>query len=500
MTPSANDALAARFRRLALLREAAGMLEWDSAAVMPDGGAAIRAEQIAELRLLGHELLAAPEIAGMLERAAAESPADDDRWRRANLAEMRRLRDHATALPGELVAALSRDGSKAEMRWRTARRDDDFAGLLPDLQRVLDLTREAARIKGAAFGLEPYDALLDEYEPGARAATIAALFDDLAAFLPGFVDAVIARQAREPRPLPLGGPFPAAKQRALAERLMRAVGFDFEHGRLDTSHHPFCGGVPEDVRITTRWSEDDFLKGLMGVLHETGHAMYERGLPHAWRLQPVGSARGMALHESQSLLVEMQAARSPEFVGFLAPLAAEAFGGGGAAWSAENLRRHYTRVARGLIRVDSDEATYPSHVILRFRLERAMIAGDLALPDLPGAWRLGMRELVGVEPTDDRDGCLQDIHWPGGAWGYFPTYTLGAIAAAQLFDAARRALPEIPTALARGEFAPLLGWLRANVHARASSASTEEILTAATGRGLDAAVYKAHLRRRYLDV
>ena len=495
MTPA--DPLAARFRRLALLREAAGMLEWDSAAVMPDGGATIRAEQLAELRTVAHELLADPRTGEMLDGAEARPPAEP--WARANVAEMRRAWRHATALPADLVGALSRAASVAEMRWRRARKANDFAGLLPDLQRVLDLTREAARIKAAAFGVDAYDALLDEYEPGARGAAIAALFDELAAFLPGFVDAVIERQARLPAPLPLPGPFPAAAQRALAERMMRAVGFDFTHGRLDTSHHPFCGGVPEDVRLTTRWDEADFLKGLMGVLHETGHAMYERGLPPSWRLQPVGTARGMVLHESQSLLIEMQAARSPEFVGHLAPLAAAAFGGSGPAWSAANLRRHYTTVRRGLIRVDADEATYPTHVILRFRLERAMIAGDLALADLPGAWAEGMRALVGIVPDDDRDGCLQDIHWPGGAWGYFPTYTLGAIAAAQLFDAARRAVPEIPAALARGEFAPLMGWLRENVHARASSASTEEILTAATGRGLDPAVFEAHLRRRYLE-
>ncbi len=490
-------ALVARFRRLALLREAAGMLEWDAAAVMPEGGATIRGEQLAELRTLAHEIVTAPEVGDQLDRAEA-APAGDA-WARANLVEMRRAWRHATALPADLVGALSRACSAAEMRWRRARRENDFAGLLPDLRRVLDLVRESARIKGAAFGVDAYDALLDEYEPGARAADIALLFDELAAFLPGFVAAALEKQARAPAALPLPGPFPAAKQRALAERMMRAIGFDFAHGRLDTSHHPFCGGVPEDVRITTRWDESDFLKGLMGVLHETGHAMYERGLPAEHRLQPAGTARGMALHESQSLLVEMQACRGAEFVAFLAPLAAEIFGGSGPAWSVENLTRHYRRVERGLIRVDADETTYPSHVVLRFRLERAMIAGDLDLADLPGAWREGMQALLGVAPPDDRDGCLQDIHWPGGAWGYFPTYTLGALAAAQLFDAATRALPEIKPSLARGEFAPLMGWLRANVHAKASSASTAEILTAATGRKLDVEIFKRHLRQRYLD-
>jgi carboxypeptidase Taq len=280
---------------------------------------------------------------------------------------------------------------------------------------------------------------------------------------------------------------------------MARIGFDFAHGRLDTSHHPFCGGVPDDVRLTTRWNEDDFLPGLMGVLHETGHALYERGLPSAWRRQPVGQARGMSMHESQSLLFEMQACRSRPFIEFLAREAATSFDGAGAAWAPDNLHRLYTRVRRGLIRVDADEVTYPAHVILRHRLEKAMIAGDLKLADLPGAWNAGMKELVGIVPPDDKDGCLQDIHWPGGAWGYFPTYTLGAMTAAQLFDAALREEPGIPAALGRGDFAPLLGWLRVHVHAKGSLLSTDALLRQATGRPLDPVIYRRHLERRYLD-
>jgi carboxypeptidase Taq len=279
---------------------------------------------------------------------------------------------------------------------------------------------------------------------------------------------------------------------------MKRLGFDFEHGRLDISLHPFCGGTPDDVRITTRYDETNFTRALMGVLHETGHALYERGLPAAWRRQPVGDARGMSVHESQSLLMEMQACRSREFLEFAAPLLRAAFGGKGKAWEADNLYRVYTQVERGFIRVDADEVTYPAHVILRYRLEKAMVAGDLEIEDLPGEWNRGMRELVGVTPPSDREGCLQDIHWYDGAWGYFPTYTLGAMTAAQLFAAAKRAVPGIPDAIARGDFAPLLGWLRANVHGKASSLSTDALLRAATGSSLDARVYEDHLRRRYL--
>jgi carboxypeptidase Taq len=238
----------------------------------------------------------------------------------------------------------------------------------------------------------------------------------------------------------------------------------------------------------------------MGTIHETGHALYEQHLPAAWRHQPVGSARGMVVHESQSLLMEMQAARSREFLSFAAPMMREAFGAeaGDEAWQAENLFRLYTRVSRSFIRTEADEVTYPAHVILRYRLERALIAGDLSLRELPGAWNDGLKTLLGVVAPDDRLGCLQDIHWYDGAFGYFPTYTLGAMAAAQLFDAANKTIPGLPAAIGRGDFKPLIDWLRENVHAKASYLSTRELLTAATGQPLDPAVFKAHLNARYL--
>ena len=236
----------------------------------------------------------------------------------------------------------------------------------------------------------------------------------------------------------------------------------------------------------------------MGVLHETGHAMYERQLPQRWRWQPVGEARGMSVHESQSLLIEMQVCRGQEFMSFAAPLMREAFGGSGPAWEPDNLRSLYSRVSRSFIRVEADEVTYPAHVILRYRLEKALIAGDLALADLAGAWAEELKRLLGIVPPDDRRGCLQDIHWPEGIFGYFPTYSLGAMTAAQLFDAAKKAEPGLLPAIAKGDFAPLMGWLKANVHGLGSKLSTEELLTRATGRPLDPAVFKAHLKARYL--
>ena len=339
--------------------------------------------------------------------------------------------------------------------------------------------------------------MLDGYQPGLRAADFEPVFDDLAAFLPGFVAEAMQRQARRPPAQPPRGPFPVAAQRALARELMAAVGFSFEHGRLDESAHPFSGGAPDDLRVTTRYDEGDFMSSLMAALHETGHALYDRNLPRRWRHRPVGEALGMAMHESQSLLIEMQACRSRGFFEFAAPAMRRAFGGAGPEWSAENLYRAATRVAPGAIRVDADEATYPAHILLRTRLERALLSGDLAVGDLPGAWRGEMRRLLGVAPDTDRDGCLQDIHWMDGDFGYFPTYTLGAIAAAQLFAAARAADPAIEPGIAAGDFSPLLGWLKTRVHGHASVMSMDALLERATGRALDLTAYTGHLRARY---
>ncbi|MFC4350484.1 carboxypeptidase M32 [Fodinicurvata halophila] len=495
---SAYQQLQQRFKRHGCLEDALAVLHWDTATNMPSGGAEVRSEQSAELEVMQHELLTAPETGDLLAQAA-EDGEQLDAWQVSNLREMQRLWRHATAVPADLVDALSRASQRCEMIWREARPASNYAQVQPALQEVLDLTRDKARAKADALGCSLYDSLLDQYEPGGSSAQIDGIFDDLAGFLPDVLPQVLERQAREPAPHQPQGPFPVDRQEALGRRLMKTLGFDFNHGRLDQSLHPFCGGVPDDLRLTTRYDETDFVSSLMGILHETGHALYERGLPVDWRHQPVGQARGMALHESQSLMVEMQACRGDAFLSYLAPLLAETFGGPAEVWQSENLARIYRHVEPGFIRVDADEVTYPAHVILRYRLEKALIEGDMELGELPAAWNAGMKDLLGIEPPEDRLGCLQDIHWYAGEWGYFPTYTLGAMIAAQLFDAARRENPQVETHLAQGDFSPLMGWLRQNVHAWGSFMDTSDLVQRVTGRPLDAEVFKTHLRQRYVE-
>ena len=492
---TAYNQLEKRFGRVGTLHEALAVLGWDHSAVMPAGGSDARGLQISTLEVMAHEILTAAELPDLFDEAEGQNDLGD--WQRANLKEMRRDWLHATAVPAELVNALSRAGLECDMAWRSARPDNNFAGLLPQLETVLKVTREVAAAKAAKLGKPLYDALVDAYEPGGSAAEIDRQFGELSAFLPDAIDVAIERQKSRPTPIQPEGPFPIELQRQVGLKFMAALGFDFNHGRLDVSTHPFCGGTPDDVRITTRYREDDFFRAMMGVLHETGHALYERGLPTDWRRQPIGRARGASVHEGQSLLIEMQACRGREFIEFAAPVLREAFGGRGPAWDADNLYRLNTRVARSVIRVDADELTYSAHVILRYRLERAMIEDQLQLKDLPGAWNDGMRELVGIMPPDDRDGCLQDIHWYCGLWGYFPTYTLGAMTAAQLFQAATTQDPSIKPGLAKGEFTPLLRWLRMNVHSRGASVTAGELLADASGRPLDATAFQQHLISRY---
>jgi carboxypeptidase Taq len=320
--------------------------------------------------------------------------------------------------------------------------------------------------------------------------------------LPSFIERVVERQQRDVVIAPRG-PFPVEAQRALGLRLMKQVGFDFERGRLDTSHHPFCGGVPQDVRITTRYDATDFQKSLMGVLHETGHAKYEQNLPRSWLQQPVGAARGMSIHESQSLFLEMQVCRSHAFLVFAAPHLREAFADAAraepAAFSVDNLARLATRVRRSYIRVDADEATYPCHVVLRFELEKALIDGSLRAEDVPDAWDAAMRELLGLSTgSNHRDGCMQDVHWPAGLFGYFPTYTLGALTAAQLFRAARDTISDLEAHIASGDFSALDAFMRERVWSQGSRLSTGELIRGATGKPLDTAAFEAHLAERYL--
>jgi carboxypeptidase Taq len=491
---NAYDRLTSRFARLSMLGEVKEILDWDGAVFMPDGGAAARGDHMAVVAATMHEALTDPAAAEDLKNVGTL----DDPWEAANLEHMRDSLTRANALPADLVEAQARARTACEAIWREARARSDFGMVAESLSRVVDLARREANVLSDKLGLSPYDALMDDYQPGITSADLEPIFARYESFLADFLPKVLARQASSPDPIKLSGYYPADLQESYCRRLAGRAGLDFDHARLDRSTHPFCGGLPTDVRITTRYDESDPSVAVMGVIHETGHGLYEQGLPRKWARQPVGASAGMAAHESQSLILEMQACQSDPFLGWLSRDMALAFGGQSNEWDPANLIRLWRDVEPSFIRVEADEVTYPAHVILRFRLERALIAGDISVQDIPSAWNEGFRDLLGIVPPDDRQGCLQDIHWFESMFGYFPCYTLGAMAAAQMMNSARLAVPDMDHHLSEGDLAPLVGWLRTNVHALGSRYGFSDLLHASTGSPLDMSHFEAHLTARYL--
>jgi carboxypeptidase Taq len=496
----AYEKLEARFRQIQRLSDVRAIVSWDEAVMMPAGGSQTRNESLAELSLVMQNLLSASEVGDWL-REASENSTSMDPWMRANLREMKRQYFESTAVSPELNQRLNIAKMNCEQKWRVLRADNDWTGFMPYLQEVLNLTREVIAQLQTHTKLAVYDQALALYSPGLSTNTVDCLFTELKSFLPGMISEVIEKQKSEKVLIPKG-PFPMAAQKALGLELMQAVGFSIHNGRLDESHHPFCGGTSRDVRITTRYNEGDFISSLMGVLHESGHAIYEQHLPEAWLTQPVGIACGMSIHESQSLLMEMQVCRSKEFLTFATPIIRKhmlPYVDNPAALEAENLIKLWTRVERGLIRTEADELTYPAHVILRFEIERDLLENRWPLKELPAAWNEKMKSYLGLSTLgNDKDGCMQDVHWPSGGFGYFPAYTFGAVIAAQLFAAASRDFPGISAGIAKGDFSHLHGWLNEKIWSRGSSVHTLEMVEDAAGP-LSAAPFRKHLESRYLD-
>lgn len=488
-------------RRLEAIEHAQAMLGVDEAVMMPVGGGEKRAEAMSTLAGMYHEMATAPQVGDWLTDAEAE-PLDD--MQQLAIREFHRVYTNMTCLSADFVKRQVNARIRSEQLWRELRPTGDWATFLPAFEGVVATAREEAALRADALGLSPYDAMMEQYDPGNRVADIAPVFERLKTFLKDFIPEALAHQEAKlaARPLkPLNAPFPIAKQKALGLAMMEAIGFDFDHGRLDVSHHPFCGGVPTDVRMTTRYTEGEFLSSLMGILHETGHGLYEQNLPKEWTHWPVGRARGMSIHESQSLFVEKQIARSAEFWEWAMPHVREHLGEEAiAGWALEDVLGHVHLIERGLIRVDADEATYPLHVILRFEIEQGLIGGSIAPRDVPEIWDAKMTEYLGLSTIDNmKDGPMQDVHWPGGAIGYFPSYTLGALIAAQLWSAIERDQPSARDDMRNGRFVGLNDWRREQIWSQASKYSTPELLQRATGEKLNSAHFEAHLKRRYLS-
>jgi carboxypeptidase Taq len=455
------------------------MLRWDQETMMPTTGHDRRGPVVATIAGLRHRLVTAPELRAAVE--AGLEQADPQSLDREQLVIALREIERATRIPERLVQALAAASSAGVQTWQRARTEKSFALFAPALERIVELRREEAQIRGV--GDHPYDGLLDEYEPGLRTARLTPLFDTLAKEMAAMVEAAAGSGVDVDESVALGT-FPHEAQREFGLWAARQIGFDFDRGRLDLSAHPFCTGLdPGDVRLTWRYRGNDFRPGLFGILHEAGHGMYEQGLPVELRRTPLGLVRSSSIHESQSRLWENQVGRHRGFWAFATERFREHFPAAATAGE-EELWRAVNRVAPGPIRVDADEITYIPHILVRFRLEVALIGGELSVADLREAWNEGYRELLGIDLRDDAEGVLQDIHWATGLFGYFPTYALGSLASAQLFAAAQRDLGDLGRQFSRGELAGLLQWLREHVHRHGCRYTADELLERATGSPL----------------
>ncbi|WP_010586495.1 carboxypeptidase M32 [Schlesneria paludicola] len=499
-TDELYTALTSLLREAALLNSCCSVLGWDEQTYMPEKGVGFRAEQTALLAGLAHERSTSPRIGELLselEKQGDLGPADSDRA--ANVREARRAYDRQTKLPRRLVEELSRTTTMSQQAWAEAREDSDFAAFLPWLEKMIGLKREEAQAVGYGAGI-PYDALLDDYEPGMTAAEIQQTFSPLRDELVKLVSQIQA-SPRRPRVDVLTRHYPKTPQIVLAESASKAIGFDFDAGRIDESAHPFCSGFgPGDCRLTTRYNDHHFNSAFFGVLHESGHGIYDQGLPGESFGLGVGQATSLGIHESQSRLWENFVGRSRSFWNYFYPTAQSAFPKALGDVTGDEFHFAINDVRPSLIRVEADEVTYNLHIMLRFEIEQQLVSGDLKPTDVPEVWNEKMSSYFGLSIPNDANGCLQDIHWSAGLLGYFPTYTLGNLYAAQIFGAARRDLGDLDEQFTRGIFKPLKEWLNEKIHKHGRRYSARRLVELVTGETLSHEALMTHLRTKYSEL
>lgn len=474
------------FKNIGMISDIGAILDWDANVHMPEKSADSRSELFAYLSGLSHSLLSSKEIIELLQEANLDA-ASLNAWEKANLREMQYSYDHVVAVPEDLSQAIARKSVTCEMQWREARKNKDYKIVKPYIAEVFNLVKQKAQAKADYFKTTPYEALLDGYDKGSKAADIERIFSTLQQFLVPFTNDVIAKQGEVPT---ANFAMSAELQKTIGFEYAKRMGLNFDKARIDVSTHPFCGGTPDDLRITTRYDEQDFTSGLFGILHEAGHGLYEQNLPLEWRHQPVGNARSLAIHESQSLFVEMQIAKSMafcealcrEFINHIKP---------------DQLWKKVNFVEKSCIRVEADEVTYPLHIMLRFELEQAIIAGDVTADNLPDAWNEGFKKLFGFYPADDSQGCLQDIHWYMGSIGYFPCYAFGAMNAAQLMHTMKKTI-DVKHCISNDQLHKITQWSADNIHSKGSFFETDDLMITATQEKLNEQYFIRYLKDKYI--
>lgn len=482
-------------RELSLLHGTGATLSWDREVMMPEGGLNFRSKQMSQLARMMHERLTSPRMGELIAECESDRELMGDALsvEAVNVREMRRDYDRKTKLPAELVEEEAELASYAQHEWTKARKNSDFSHFQPWLEKVVDLLKRKAECYGWADDGEPWDALAEDYEPGCTAAEVSRVFTPLRDQLQTLLDDLMGSST------PPSNAFneltlPIEQQEQFVRFVAASIGFDFTRGRLDQSTHPFCNGThPGDVRLTTRFHQNNVNDALGSTMHESGHGMYEQGLPAEHWGTPMGESVSLGIHESQSRMWENQVGRSRHFWTWLYPKLSEFFGDAAKSLSFEDVYGGANIVRPDFIRVEADEATYNMHIMVRFEIERALMNGDLAVADIPGVWKEKYKEYLGIDVPDDRRGCLQDVHWSMLSIGYFPTYTLGNLYCAQFFEKASEDMPDLQEQFARGEFGELKKWLNRNIHAHGRRYLAADLCEHVTGKPLSAEPLMRHL-------
>jgi len=494
--PSTNfDQLLETSRTIADLQAATAVLSWDQETYMPDGAAGARAEQIATLSAIVHQRTVAPEYGRLLDDLEKETANGVlEEWEKAAVHEASRDLRRAAKLPEEHVREFARAQSLAQHHWKQARSASDFSLFADSLKHLLDLKQREAEYQG--YEENPYDALIDEYEPGMTVAQLRPVFDRLRAGT-GTLLRRVRESGVEVDDSVLFSDFDTDRQFKFSRDLVSRLGFDYSIGRVDLSAHPFCTSfAPSDVRLTTRIFPNDLRSCLFGLIHESGHGMYEQGFDPRFARTILANGTSMGIHESQSLFWENMIARSEEFWRWAFPQLQAVFPEQFAGLTAFDFYRIINVVKPSLIRIEADELTYNMHIILRFEMEDALVNGRMVVDDIPEAWNAGMQELLGITPPEDAVGCLQDIHWSFGGFGYFPSYTLGKLYAAMFVESMEQEIPDLHALIERGEFASVLGWLREKIHRWGKSKTASELVMGICGRPLDEEAFLRHMTRK----
>jgi carboxypeptidase Taq len=484
-------------RKTKHLENVLSIIHWDGATYLPAKSAPSRHIELTTLASIIHQKQSSSELGELINSASQEKDSLDD-WQKANLKNIKKIFDSNKIIPLKLNEEYVQLSNQCEFLWRSCRKNNDFKTLQPQLEKLFSKVREIASIKSDYFGVSKYDSLIDQYDPERSYSELNQIFKKTKSELPGLIEKIIDKQ-RNLDVLPISN-VDIETQQKIERSVMEHMGFDFTRGRVDESVHPFCGGTKEDVRLTTKHKEEDFLFSLYAVIHETGHGLYEQHLPRKYVDQPVGEAYGMAFHESQSLLMEVQVGTSKAFCTFLSKLLRDKFNFQGRAYSAENLFNIKTRVKPSLIRIDADEVTYPFHVIIRAEIENGIVNGEYYAKDLPELWNQKYKEYLGVVPDNDSNGCMQDIHWPSGSLGYFPSYYAGSIISSMVMNNMRKNINHLDDKIVSGDFREVNHFLNKNLRELGRSKSPQDLLKSATNyEQVNADIFLSYVKEKYLE-